>query len=105
MIDRKIISRDELCDLVAAVLEYNKIKATEFAFFTLDGQPLMADFEVRIAYESEPLKVRTVPENETDNILKTSLDQAYGMVEQWRSKRQQQTTTPAKATMSEILNS
>lgn len=86
MIDKLIISRDELCDLVASVLQYNKKTATEFRFVTTDGETIMRDFVVEVACESNPIKVRVLPED--NDVLGPTMESAARMIDQWRIQRQ-----------------
>jgi hypothetical protein len=90
MINQLIITRDELCDLVASVLQYNRKVATEFRFVGMDGEVMMRDFVCEVACESEPIKVRVVPDDE--QTLGLAMDSAARMIDQWRTQRKNRPT-------------
>lgn len=97
MIDKKILSRRDITDILAAVLEYNGIKADEFRFVMIDkveftilpGETLVQDFLVEVAYEAVPLRVKVQPDPDSDVRIE-SVGQAVEMVNEWRKKRQTQ---------------
>ena len=86
MIDKIILTRDEICDLISSVLQYNKKQATEFRFVLSDDTTLMTDFTCEIMCEAEPIKVRIVPEDDVG--LGPAMDTAARMIDQWRRQRQ-----------------
>ena len=95
MIEKLVLTRRDLCDMVALVLKYNKKTATQFMFRAVDdGSVLFSDFECEIDCETSGLKVRDVPEDdETKGILFAEMDKATRMFEEWRKNRPTATTT------------
>ena len=87
MIDKKILTRQEITNLVASIMEYNGLRAAEFRFVSASGETMLDDFTVEVAYDSSPLKVRVVPESQDDETRVQSLDQAMRMVDEWRRQR------------------
>ena len=91
MLDQLIITRDELVEYVQALLDYNKrVEGLEFRFVTSDGETLLKDFQLVVTIEAAPLKVRTLPEDEDDDLRgigAASLEQAIRMANQWRKNR------------------
>lgn len=87
MIHQVVLTRDELCDLVASVLQYNKKRAVQFRFMFEDGETLMRDFSCEVQCEAEPIRVRVTPDDQ--DTLAPAMDSAARMIDQWKQQRQQ----------------